>query len=1769
MQRRLGFSMPKRETTGRVVTSILILWAVLALSSSAPASAGEGGEVLVRELSFAAPRVHPTADGEWVMVDLVGGEGGETVGAPDLPGVTLVFDLPRDHEPVDVRLESAIWEDVELPAPVIPFAGDVPGAYGDPDPGPADPAIYESGGLYPREAVVLGGTGLGSRGTLVGVHVSAVRYDPQGQRLTWLREGRVVLNSRPRSEDLPEGAVRRLRSSTLSEDGAPAVTYAEKGFAPQAMPSLNGSPVEMVVVTTDEQASAWQRLVDWKTKTGMPTVLRTIDEILDTYREGVDSAERLRDFIKDAYSYWGTDYILLAGPSGEIPIRFGHSWAWNQPAGIDIVADYYFACLDGTLNADGDGVFMEPIHATNELGDGRDGPDRRMDLIPDVEVGRIPARSLAEADEYLDKYFQYVQEPPDDGYLNRIMLIGEVLFQAGWIYGDCDTCSTCPNEVCVTMDGAEDAEQVAQIVSKTEFEDQIEFVRLYERDYMYPDVPGVLPTTRDNFVTNMNNGMNVVQHVGHGDVDRWAVGSDPNSRIQLQIVGTDLEALTNGPRFSGLTYAINCNSAAINFDCLALASLLNPDGGTMNYIGATNLDFPVAARIFQNTFYEKIFVEHADHMGEAYYRTMEDRALATPILVDSRDNSRRFVMYSLIFMGDPTAQLWLGNPEDLVVSFPGQVDLGEDEVTVEVRRAGSLLEGARVMVRKDDESYAVGMTDASGSVTLPLYASTTGTFEVTASAYQSLTSTSEGTVNDPGVAALSVENVRLLDDGADGNDNDVAEMGETITVELTVANTGSQAADSVQAVLQWAEATWEGEVELLETTADLGSISAGGSSPATQAFQIHISRTVPDSLEKELIGGDQMDLKFTVELSHAGGSTRSFAWTLSATRPVFSRYANILDDTTGDGRSGDADGRAENSEVVDLSVGLWNRGRGTGSFLEGTMTASVNGGSVVPLDVPIADMATSSTASVGPFRTTVISTADLRLYFSLKDTRDDVVVYRDTLRLFYPDAVVDTSLVGIGQRNNIILTWDNPVEVGSGIMGARLFRAQDPDGPFTQILDGLVMASVRGPEYYSDEGLTPLTRYYYQISLVDSSGNEGELSPILGTTTSPGALEGWPLLVRSVTRSSPTVSELTGFSSETREVLFGSNIVYCLQGNGDEYVDGDQVPSTQGILTLPINDDLARGHIWSKIATLNLEGDGSGPEIIVSHRDGSPDDAEFGVLAVYDNQGHTKWTRSLGRFFLGSPAVGDVDDDQEFEVVAANGNKIFVFNHDGTSATSTGTGRLVEIATARNMYQTPTVVDLDKDGKDEIIVASWNGNNRQQSPELWAVNGDGSNVPGFPVILSEVGEGSNLLGNTGQVVVADLDQDEEYELAFLTGKRFWIFEHDGTLKFASPVGIIVAFANGGAGLQTPAIGDLNGDGVLEVVFAMKTTTRGVLLHALLGTAPEFDEEYELEGFPVKLYEDGNLDVGSPILANLNEDEFPEIAIGDAAGRVHVYDRTGQLVSGFPYQVAGGDLRYGGLAAWDVDGDGSNNLVIQAWQSQEITVLDLADAGFPSDSAEVAAQNPWPMKYHDVRNSGNVTIPFLTPVLLSQLRAVEVEPGMVRIQFATSLPASEFDIWRLDPGQSEWSLRHRLDGDLGGFAFYEVYDEVERPGIYEYRIDLVDAMGRPQEASRFKLDVSGVTSRVLTLWPNRPNPFNPRTLLSFSIPGLRSAPVELTVHDLSGRVVRRLVQESLAPGFYEFEWDGRNDDGHPVSSGLYLARLKARDEERNQKLMLLK
>lgn len=85
--------------------------------------------------------------------------------------------------------------------------------------------------------------------------------------------------------------------------------------------------------------------------------------------------------------------------------------------------------------------------------------------------------------------------------------------------------------------------------------------------------------------------------------------------------------------------------------------------------------------------------------------------------------------------------------------------------------------------------------------------------------------------------------------------------------------------------------------------------------------------------------------------------------------------------------------------------------------------------------------------------------------------------------------------------------------------------------------------------------------------------------------------------------------------------------------------------------------------------------------------------------------------------------------------------------------------------------------------------------------------------------------------------------------------------------------------------------------------------------------------------------------------------------------------------------------------------------------------------------------------------------------------------------------------------------------------------------------------------------------------NYPNPFNPSTKIAFEIP--QSENVSLRIYNINGELVRTVVSENLPAGHFEKEWDGKNESGVSVTSGVYIYRLTAGKFDRSARMILMK
>ena len=88
-----------------------------------------------------------------------------------------------------------------------------------------------------------------------------------------------------------------------------------------------------------------------------------------------------------------------------------------------------------------------------------------------------------------------------------------------------------------------------------------------------------------------------------------------------------------------------------------------------------------------------------------------------------------------------------------------------------------------------------------------------------------------------------------------------------------------------------------------------------------------------------------------------------------------------------------------------------------------------------------------------------------------------------------------------------------------------------------------------------------------------------------------------------------------------------------------------------------------------------------------------------------------------------------------------------------------------------------------------------------------------------------------------------------------------------------------------------------------------------------------------------------------------------------------------------------------------------------------------------------------------------------------------------------------------------------------------------------------------------------------LGQNYPNPFNSETAIAFSLP--RTAAVALELYNLTGQKVATLLEGTHSAGNHSLHWNGRDDAGRPLASGVYIYRLLTGDTAHTRKLLLLR
>lgn len=533
-------------------------------------------------------------------------------GEPVLPYKTARILIPQNHTLVSVEVTG---EKIKLPGQYLIEPGQVqiPTSSDNSTYTPPNPDIYQSENPFPASPyqVIAVQDFRGYKILLVGL--IPVEYIPVDRELSYFGSMNVSVETAPIEEPNP-----LYRGTVVDEERVRVMVDNPellKTYLPIDWPTplaLDPGDYDMVIITDSTLTPTFQEYANWRTNNrGISTIVYDIDTILTNY-SGDDAAEKMRNFIIDAYTTWGIEYVLLGGDVEIIPYRLLYSKYDNgQHIYIgNIPADIYYAGLGGTWDNDNDHIYGEMNSA--------DGTDE-ADLLADVYVGRAPVNDVTEAQNFCYKIRSY-----EESNLGT--------YRCDWLFF---------------------ATKLSDTVKGGDYKDNTEDQKLgsshgFDITTVYQSQGG----TGAEVIDALNDGQRIGNSAGHGN------------HISFGMIDcADVDALTNTEYC--LIYAWNCLTNKFEENDAISEYFLYTAHGAFAYIGNSRYGWWAwvdlgtygiyygASHNFELEFYDALLVKEIPRVG--------------PALQDSKEawsaypEPYRWSYYSLNLMGDPSTLLRIKN----------------------------------------------------------------------------------------------------------------------------------------------------------------------------------------------------------------------------------------------------------------------------------------------------------------------------------------------------------------------------------------------------------------------------------------------------------------------------------------------------------------------------------------------------------------------------------------------------------------------------------------------------------------------------------------------------------------------------------------------------------------------------------------------------------------------------------------------------------------------------------------------------------------------------------------------------------------------------------------------------------------------------------------------------------------------------------------------------------------------------------------------------
>lgn len=502
-------------------------------------------------------------------------------GAPQLPAFTKSFVLPHGSTVTNIVVsnqnEVLLDSNITLYPSQPPLEWDSVPAFV-----PPDPAVYNSSNVYPANTVIKTGDSSAQGYRIVTLDICPFKYIPNQKKLYLYQTVNITIQYTIGNIEKTEKITQR-RQKLTEEWVASQVENPEllKYMPPTAKtvldeivetdksmlrwkPSAYDSYVpEYVIITNEALKPIFEQLADYKTKRGFTTLLVTTEQIYPAY-PGVDNAEKIRNYLKAVYKYWGAGmFILLGGDTAIIPGR---------------LADY--RTVGGKLEISPSDLYYSDIYKQNDLNynwnlNGNDkfgenyGDGVESGVSDENYIGRAPVDTELEAQNFIDKIVKYEKldgVPPNQrNYVNNMLFLGAYYWYNPAIIGGQ-----------LWHDDLADESFLAN-------NQNLKNWQIYDHKDGPPNhnYPGNEELNKVNTLNRLNSGesgigkFHLVSHYDHGG----AFGIGVSGKMKLEsLYREDMDNLNNG-NYLQIMYSTACLSGKFTLDAFAEHYINNQNGG--------------------------------------------------------------------------------------------------------------------------------------------------------------------------------------------------------------------------------------------------------------------------------------------------------------------------------------------------------------------------------------------------------------------------------------------------------------------------------------------------------------------------------------------------------------------------------------------------------------------------------------------------------------------------------------------------------------------------------------------------------------------------------------------------------------------------------------------------------------------------------------------------------------------------------------------------------------------------------------------------------------------------------------------------------------------------------------------------------------------------------------------------------------------------------------------------------------------------------------